>query len=278
MLKIGPIKSRARVGLFLVAILVLCMWKPWLHWVVYTAAALLAFFGTREFHRMARAQDIPISLPLIGAVSLAFIAAGTAPLPLFIPGVLLIIVGLVIGAFLAHMAIHGYAGALRGVPATVLAPLYIGLPLGMTLQVMQYDTVFLMFGFALIWLSDTGAYYAGSRYGRHKLAPQLSPKKTIEGGIGGILACILVGVLFKALVPSIAFAYTWGEVLLLGVLVGIIAPIGDLAESVIKRDSGRKDSGRAMGGHGGVLDRIDSLLFCAPVLYIFLLVTRLGVS
>jgi phosphatidate cytidylyltransferase len=143
----------------------------------------------------------------------------------------------------------------------------------MSLQILQADRVFLLFGLLLVWLSDIGAYYIGKKYGEHKLAPRLSPKKTIEGAFGGLGACLLIGILFKALVPGPAFEYSWGEVLAMSAIVGMVAPIGDLAESILKRDTGVKDSGHGMGGHGGVLDRIDSLLFCFPALYIFLLVT-----
>lgn len=267
------IRSRARVGLFATALLVLLMWKPWLHWVIYVIVGLLAFFGTREFHRMAGAQDLRISLPFAAAGALGLVAAGIAPLHVFTGTVVIILVALLLGSFIVHMLLHGYDAALRSVPAALFAALYVGLPLGMTLQVLEYDRVFLMFGLALIWLSDTGAYYAGSRWGKHKMAPNLSPKKTWEGAVGGIVACLLVGIIFKSIVPDIAFEYTWTEVLLVGTMVGVLAPLGDLAESVLKRDSGRKDSGRAMGGHGGVLDRIDSLLFCAPAFYLFLMVT-----
>ncbi len=116
--------------------------------------------------------------------------------------------------------------------------------------------------------SDTGAYYIGRRFGRRKLCPAVSPGKTIEGAVGGLLIGTLAALLVGALLPgqvSIFFCLMAGVIL---VPVGII---GDLTESVIKRATGSKDSGTLLAGHGGLLDRVDSLLLTAPTLYYLLL-------
>ena len=116
--------------------------------------------------------------------------------------------------------------------------------------------------------SDSGAYYVGRAFGRHKLSRLISPKKTIEGAVGGILTGVVVaGALALLLLDSVP----WLFVLLSGVVLGGIGICGDLTESVIKRATGTKDSGTLLGGHGGVLDRADSILFAAPVLYYLLL-------
>lgn len=120
--------------------------------------------------------------------------------------------------------------------------------------------------FAIVMLTDTGAYYTGRSIGRHKLAPRISPGKTIEGAVGGFVMAVVTGVLCKLLF--------FGEIpishaLLLGAVIGAIGQIGDLAESMLKRAAGVKDSGAILPGHGGMLDRVDSLLFCAPVLYYY---------
>lgn len=268
------ITSRARTGLFAMAVLVVCLWKPWLHWMVSMIVAILGYVGIREFHRMGKNVGINSSWPLAVTTTLALVIAGTAPVENFRSLLICVLIILVIGAFLVHMSIYAFEAAYTLVPIGVFGPIYIGVPLGMSLQVMQADRMFLMFGLLLVWLSDIGAYYAGRKYGVHKLAPRLSPKKTIEGAVGGLVACLLVGLIFKALVPNPAFDYTWSQVLLVAVIVGLIAPCGDLAESILKRDTGVKDSGRGFGGHGGVLDRIDSLLFCFPAMYVFLLVNE----
>jgi phosphatidate cytidylyltransferase len=114
------------------------------------------------------------------------------------------------------------------------------------------------------WLSDTGAYFAGRMFGRTPLHPQLSPKKTVEGFLGGLVFSV-VGLVALAwfLVPSLG----WLEVVLYGSFCSTLGVVGDLVESLVKRASGVKDAGTIMPGHGGLLDRVDSVLFTAPALY-----------
>jgi len=120
--------------------------------------------------------------------------------------------------------------------------------------------------FAIVILTDTGAYYTGRTIGRHKLAPRISPGKTIEGAIGGLVMGTLAGYVSKlTFFPEIQTAHC----LILGAVIAIVGQIGDLAESLLKRGSDVKDSGRLLPGHGGILDRIDSILFSAPVLYFY---------
>jgi len=117
---------------------------------------------------------------------------------------------------------------------------------------------------AMIWCNDTAAYFTGHAWGRHKLAPRISPGKTIEGGIGGLLASILIAWLGKILFLG---DISWINITILGVIIGIISQMSDLCESLVKRWAGVKDSGAILPGHGGLLDRIDSLIFTAPVMY-----------
>jgi len=119
---------------------------------------------------------------------------------------------------------------------------------------------------ALVFAADTGAYYAGSILGRHKLCPGISPGKTVEGAFGGIVADLLVGLGFKQLLmPYLG----WGPCMLLCLLAALAGLTGDLFESMLKRSVNIKDSGSLLPGHGGILDRIDSLLFAAPAVYVF---------
>ena len=113
------------------------------------------------------------------------------------------------------------------------------------------------------WISDAGAYFAGRFFGRHPLFPTLSPKKTVEGGFGGLLVTVVVvGYFTHALLGFGAF-----EAALWGVVISILSQAGDLFESILKRLLELKDLGRALPGHGGILDRIDSMLFTAPAVY-----------
>lgn len=120
--------------------------------------------------------------------------------------------------------------------------------------------------FATVMLTDTGAYYTGRSIGRHKLAPRISPGKTIEGAVGGFVMAIVAGLLCKL---GFFHEIPTTHVLVLAALIGSLGQIGDLAESMLKRAAGVKDSGALLPGHGGMLDRVDSLLFCAPVLYYY---------
>lgn len=124
-----------------------------------------------------------------------------------------------------------------------------------------------LFVFGLVWAADIGAYFAGKKFGSHKLMPSVSPGKTIEGLIGGIIAVAL-------LTMSVLWSYEielikWPVLVLASILIGVISAFGDLSESMLKRDAGMKDSGTIFPGHGGLLDRIDSLTAAMPVFLVF---------
>ena len=120
--------------------------------------------------------------------------------------------------------------------------------------------------FAFVMMADTGAYYVGRGFGRRKLAPRISPGKTVEGLIGGLLVAAATGPICKLTffndLPLL-------DSIILGALIGAIGPVGDLAESQLKRGSNVKDSSKILPGHGGMLDRLDSAFFCAPLIYLY---------
>ncbi len=126
--------------------------------------------------------------------------------------------------------------------------------------------LWVFFLLAIIFAGDIGAFYTGTYWGKHKLCPSVSPGKTVEGSLGGLAANVFVGSLIKLFfLPRL----DWGYSILFFVCVGIAGQAGDLFESAFKRASGIKDSGRILPGHGGILDRIDALLFALPVAYFF---------
>ncbi|TFJ94691.1 phosphatidate cytidylyltransferase [Lentibacillus salicampi] len=116
----------------------------------------------------------------------------------------------------------------------------------------------------VIWATDTGAYFCGRAFGKRKLWPEISPNKTVEGAVGGIILAVAVGVIFHVVFP---FSYDMIIVIAVTVLVSAAGQIGDLVESAFKRHYGVKDSGNLLPGHGGILDRLDSLLFAVPLLH-----------
>ncbi len=125
--------------------------------------------------------------------------------------------------------------------------------------------VFLMFG--AIWMCDSVAYFVGKAFGKHKIAPRVSPNKSWEGGIAGLLgSAAAFGVLSQFVLPIIPLEHA----IVLGILIGIVGQVGDFAESLLKRDAGIKDSSAIIPGHGGLLDRFDSILFAAPVVFMYI--------
>lgn len=126
---------------------------------------------------------------------------------------------------------------------------------------------FVILAFALAWGADTGAYFLGHVFGRRKLLPRVSPKKSIEGAVGGLIFGVIVALIAKA---TFASFLTFGDVAALGLIAPVMATLGDLVESLLKRDVRIKDTSQALPGHGGVLDRFDSVLFVAPFVYYYL--------
>jgi len=146
--------------------------------------------------------------------------------------------------------------------------IYIPLSLCMIILIRNSNdgAVWIFFILSVIFAGDTGAYYVGSYWGKHKLCPGVSPGKTIEGSLGGLAANAGIGILFKFFFLPLS---SWGISILFFLLLGIAGQVGDLFESELKRSVHIKDSGSILPGHGGMLDRIDALLFAVPIAYFF---------
>jgi len=126
--------------------------------------------------------------------------------------------------------------------------------------------------FLLVWLTDTGAFFIGNAWGKHKLAPRVSPNKSVEGSIGGLIAASIFGIVFWLITRE----GTLLAIMFLSVVTSAVSQIGDLFESSLKRMAGVKDSGRLIPGHGGILDRFDSFLFALPLVYFALILGLVG--
>ncbi|MCY4570432.1 MAG: CDP-archaeol synthase [Candidatus Poribacteria bacterium] len=167
------------------------------------------------------------------------------------------------------------AGELLAVTLKLTGILTIGWALGYHLILLRNaapigrQLIFLLAG--IIWCSDTGAYLVGRAFGKHKLGTPVSPRKTIEGTIGGLV----VGTLTSFLLNAILLKGTlfWGNAVFIGLLLSVLGQLGDLSASLMKRTAGVKDSGQVIPGHGGFIDRCDSLIFSTPVLYYYLALT-----
>lgn len=155
---------------------------------------------------------------------------------------------------------------------SVMAIIYTAMPMAILAYIYQgagnVGKWLVLIAFIMVWLNDTGAYCVGSACGKHKMSPRLSPKKSWEGFFGGLICCVGAGIACNYLVD----ARGWDLALWigLGVVVSVAATWGDLFESLLKRNLGVKDSGNLIPGHGGILDRIDSMLFVAPALLLYI--------
>jgi phosphatidate cytidylyltransferase len=178
-------------------------------------------------------------------------------------------VAMIFVALIIHLLLYGRQKAiLRSLEAMVFAQLYIPYLLSHVLLIFQVPSGrrWIFFLFFVIFAGDTGAYYAGHRWGRHKLWPAVSPGKTVEGAVGGLLSSLLTALLVGKLLLSLDGSGI-SFLLSLGLVIALVGQLGDLMESMIKRVSQVKDASSILPGHGGLLDRLDSLIFAFPLTY-----------
>jgi phosphatidate cytidylyltransferase len=176
---------------------------------------------------------------------------------------------LVFSVLIIPLAKKNISQASLNAAVTLLGILYIAWLLGhfLFLRRLPQGRDYVVLAIVTAWLGDAFAYFFGVHWGKHKLSPRVSPKKSIEGGIAGLIGSIIAIFLVKSL---LALDLSNGHALILGFLLGIGGELGDLTESVLKRGAQVKDSGNSLPGHGGFLDKIDSLLFIIPILYYYL--------
>lgn len=251
--------------------------------VFHAFVMILTLIGWREFvnmyfpqHKEAKGLQKYFGLPVIGYVFL-LIMIGVCRPQLYVPIVGIWALGTVIYGYLtktgrdvwrtSFLSIGGELYLYAGFGALLLLRddmTYISTIRAVSVASPGLTIIWL--AFLGTWASDTFAYFAGRLWGKRRIVPNISPNKTLEGFIGGFIGTIVVGLIY-----SYFTGLTMGLGAVLSVLIGIAAPLGDLFESKLKRISGVKDSGSILPGHGGVLDRFDSILFVAPVLFFFLL-------
>ena len=270
-------RTRIITGLFITAAFIsLCLFGPL--WLIYAVLQLAALIGLQEMLRMA-APNAPLwdrigaFVAGIGLTSVAYFAPDQhafAPAMLLCP--IIVLASFLIQPHPIETVAHRMSGAFTAV-------FYVGLFFAALIYLSTRSCgansghAFLLLG-GVVLLGDTGAYFMGKYLGRHKLYPAVSPKKTIEGSVGGILGGIVGALAFKLFVD--APAMTWLDILGVAVPCAILGQVGDLCESLFKRSYGVKDSGTILPGHGGVLDRMDSVLFAAPYLLYYVTVLRPG--
>jgi|EndMetStandDraft_3_1072993.scaffolds.fasta_scaffold03233_9 phosphatidate cytidylyltransferase len=230
-------------------------------WILGAVVLVLAFL---EYAALARQLSPAIPTAAAGAATLAIYIAIAVDVPVEqLMASLTIVIGL-----LAVARGRPDEDVLRGVAVAAFPALYLGAGLGLSLLVREvWGVKALLLPFLTVVVSDSAQYYGGRTMGKRKLAPAISPKKTVEGAITGLVAAAIATPLLgmwafpgKPVAPFV----------LLGVILAAIGICGDLFESLLKRSAGVKDASGLIPGHGGMLDRIDSLLFAGPVYYLFL--------
>jgi phosphatidate cytidylyltransferase len=229
---------------------------------VVVLAGSLALF---EFYRLCFSDRNHSWLIGIGLTGFAAMILGTHRPDIIVPTLLATLLGIITVPLLSRSPLEQ---SLRDGAMTLFGVLYLGLtlgPLSMT-RLLPLGEWLILFLLLVTWASDTGAYYVGTVYGRHRLAPMISPKKTVEGLVGGLISAIIIGYAARWwFLPELSGL----DCLVLAILLTITGLWGDLAESAMKRSVSIKDSGGILPGHGGMLDRLDSLLFTAPAFYYY---------
>lgn len=264
-------KTRVAPGLLIAGLWLLLLLKgaPLLFCVV---AAILVLWAADEYLRMIDTRPLSLSERWLVNVCLAFptLVVCLRPQPESLGPALLSAFLLVTLYFLYRY--RTLENRFDFFCRLALGVVYLGF-LGAHLVLLRYHpdgAAWLVVGTAITSGSDTGAYFVGKTLGKRKLCPNVSPNKTVEGAVGGVVFGVAAAVVFALLVlPSV----NWLFLLISSVVLCLVGIIGDLTESIIKRGTGTKDSGRCLAGHGGILDRVDSLLFVGPVLYYLVLMS-----
>jgi phosphatidate cytidylyltransferase len=269
------LRDRARSAAVLIPPLLVALWlgDPWISLVV----AIAVVFAGAETFRLLTAAGHP-SFPSLGVVLAVVVALGDSVKPLAGgSGLLLLGVGIVLVA-VAALTLPDPREGLAALATTTFGAAYLGL-LGYMIRLatsgpaidpgallgwLGSGRAWVLIVILGVWSFDTAAYFVGRRYGTRHFIPHISPAKTVEGVLGGAIVAVLVTTLIVAGVGHSAVAG-----LGLGLAIAAAAQVGDLAESMLKRAAGAKESGRLIPGHGGVLDRIDSFLFAAPVAFLY---------
>ncbi len=260
--------KRLLTGVIGIPIIYVILWylpKEYLWLLILTAAGL----GMHELYRMAEQKGVRPQKTLGIVLGLLLVINFFKPLFPDLKFEFLVTLFLVVVMLARLFSARPVDGALEDISVTLLGIFYVAMLFGFQsrIRMLNDGKQWLVFMYIVIWASDTAAYYIGTAFGRHRLYEKISPKKSVEGlaaaVAGAVLASLACRLWFMPTMPAM-------EAATLGAILSCVGVLGDLAESLIKRGVGVKDSGGLIPGHGGVLDRMDSMLFAAPVLFYYL--------
>ncbi len=262
-----------------IPILVLFFWLGGIWFLALVE--LVIFLGMGEFYRMVQARQL-FSQRVAGTV-FALLLGVCAYLgePIYILSALVIFSLLIFSIQLSYQDLRL---ALITCASTILGVIYVGLLLSHIILLRNWEgrsggtdlgLFFIIYVIAITFLSDAGAFFVGRKFGKHQMTPRISPKKSWEGAFGavlfGVAGAILCKLIFDRWIPSASTeSFKWLHCIVLAPILVVSAILGDLVESLFKRDAGIKDSGTIIPGHGGILDRLDSIVFTVPVAYYYL--------
>lgn len=232
-------------------------------WLAIVVAVVIAL-ALKEYTNLTSSRDERFWVLPAGALTpFMFLYYGGEYVLLFM------MAAVFVAALVAIACRKEFTIAFTGAAKAVFGILYVGITASYIVffPELQGGRWLLLCGLLVIWANDIFAYITGRLAGNHRLSPRISPKKTVEGAIGGVLGGLVVAVVFTKVVDTGLSVY---EMAVASLIIGVVALCGDLFESIIKRAAGVKDSGAIIPGHGGILDRIDSMLFSLPVFYYYL--------
>ena len=228
----------------------------------------LAVIAVSELFRMRGLQFRTIEGILASLATLALVLPLRSYFPKLASDSQLMLFTFFIFSLLVGMVFSNGRYTFENIGFTFLSSFYVGIGFENLLNARQAGMFTVLYAIFVVWATDIGAYAVGRRIGRNKLIPSVSPNKTIEGSLGGIVCAVLVGLImfggFSKYAPSIPML----KVIIFTIIFSIVAQMGDLVESSIKRQYGVKDSGTILPGHGGILDRFDSMIFVFPVMHL----------
>ncbi len=272
---------RSTTGLIYVAVIILALTLG--NWAFLAMCLLLSLSGIFEFYTLCNTEikqkKKTLAVDMIGAVilivsffaSMLNVCSSISKDVYLLPYLSYILIRMVMQLYTKEIS------PLNNLAYSLMGQIYVALPFGlMCLLYFDYATSQLLLAmFIMIWLNDTGAYLVGCTIGKHKMFPRISPKKSWEGFVGGVIFAIGGAVVAKMCFAEVYQQLNLSQMIGLAIVVTICATLGDLIESLIKRTLGVKDSGKMLPGHGGMLDRIDSLLLVVPGMLCYMMLLNI---
>ena len=263
------------ISISVVTFLVAFTYHPWANVLLILAIAALTGVGVWEYAQLAKAKGVqPATHLMIGVAVLEVLAFYISlAYPQWSKLALLTIILGFISFFIFHF--RKPENALLNVAVELFGICYLAIPFSFILAILYPRPEipdgrwWLFYLIAVTKITDVGAYFVGKLFGKHPLAPHLSPRKTVEGAIGGFCFAVALSLVFCILGRTVGWELSFWHATWLGMIIGILGQVGDLAESLLKRDASVKDSNK-IPGIGGVLDLLDSVIFTSPVVYFFI--------